>query len=513
MQAAEALIRTAAAGGVELCLANPGTTEMPLVAALDRVPGLRAVLGLHETVVTGAADGYARMAGKPATTLLHLGPGLANGIANLHNARRARSPLINLIGEHATWHIAADAPLACDIESLAAPVSGWVRRSAEAGGLAPDMAEALTAARANGGQVASLILPHDLQEAETEGPAAPTAPAERPDVDEAAIAAAAEALGRPGAALLLGVEGLLERGLRAAGRIAAATGCSLVAERPSARLERGAGRPDFAMVPYPPEAAVALFEGFERIVQAGTREPVTFFGWDGFASRLIPDGCESLRLAEPHEDVVGALERLAERLSATADPPARPVARPAPPQGPLTADALCALVAGLQPENAIIVDEAISSGWSYPAHSRSAPPFTQLLITGGSIGMGLACATGAALACPERKVIVLQADGSGLYGPQALWTQAREGLDVVTLVIANRAYRVLQMELQRAGLNRLGPDATALTELDRPAIDWVALSRGFGVPARRVETAEDCADALARALAEPGPALIEAVVA
>ena len=512
MQAAETLIRTAVAGGVELCLANPGTTEMPIVAALDRAPEMRAVLGLHETVLAGAADGYARMAGTPALTLLHLGPGLGNAIANLHNARRARSPLVNLIGEHATWHIAADAPLSCDIETLAAPVSGWVRRSHEADGMARDLADALAAARANGGQVASLILPHDLQQAETEISAIAPRETARPAVADEAVAAAAQALKAPATALILGCDALLEPGLGHAARIAAATGCTLLAERPSARVERGVGRPDMAIVPYLPEQAAALFADFERVVLAGCREPVTFFGWEGFASRLIPADRETLRLAEPHEDVAAALDALAERLSARDEPPARPLERPAAPSGPLTPDAICAIVSGLQPENAIIVDEAISSGWSYAAHSRSAPPFSQLLITGGAIGMGLACATGAALARPDSKVIVLQADGSGLYGPQALWTQAREGLDIVTLVIANRAYRVLQMELQRAGLNRLGPQASALTQLTEPTIDWVSLSKGFGVPASRVETSEDCAKALADALAEPGPSLIEAVV-
>lgn len=513
MQAAEALIRTAAAGGIELCLANPGTTEMPVVAALDKAPGLRAVLGLHETVVTGAADGYARMAGKPALTLLHLGPGFANGIANLHNARRARSPLINLIGEHATWHLEADAPLACDIESLAAPVSGWVRRSTSADGLAGDMAEALSAARAEGGQVASLILPHDLQMAEVADAAEPRpAPALSP-VEERGIEAAAQALSGAQSALLLGGAATREPGLTAAGRITAATGCVLLAARPSARLERGAGRPALTAVPYLPEQASALFERFHSVVLAGAGEPVTFFGWEGFSSRMIPEGRDVHHLAGPTEDVTGALEALAERLGAPASADvSNEVIRPTPPQGPLSADSVCRALALLQPEDAIIVDEGISSGWSYQDHARAAPRFTQLSITGGAIGMGLACAVGAALACPERKVLVLQADGSALYDPQALWTQAREGLDVITLVCANRAYRVLQMELQRAGMNQLGANAAALTDLDRPTIDWVSLAKGFGVPAVRVDTGETLVEALARALAEPGPSLIEAVM-
>ena len=278
MQAAETLIRTAVAGGVELCLANPGTTEMPIVAALDRAPEMRAVLGLHETVLAGAADGYARMAGTPALTLLHLGPGLGNAIANLHNARRARSPLVNLIGEHATWHIAADAPLSCDIETLAAPVSGWVRRSHEADGMARDLADALAAARANGGQVASLILPHDLQQAETEISAIAPRETARPAVADEAVAAAAQALKAPATALILGCDALLEPGLGHAARIAAATGCTLLAERPSARVERGVGRPDMAIVPYLPEQAAALFAYLAcpvHTVSAHAPDPIT----------------------------------------------------------------------------------------------------------------------------------------------------------------------------------------------------------------------------------------------
>ena len=512
MTAAEALVRTAAAAGTELCFANPGTTEMPIVAALDKVPGMRAVLGLHETVVTGAADGYGRVAGKPALTLLHLGPGFANGIANLHNARRASTPIVNLIGDQASWHLAADAPLTSDIESLARPVSGWYRRSETPDSIAVDAAEALAATRENGGQIATLALPHDYQEAAVGGPAAPKPPAAPPAIEDARIEAAAAALRRKGATLLLGSLAMGETGLKAAGRIAAATGCRLLNGRPIARAERGVGLPAPAQIPYLPEQAHATFTDTPAVVLAGASDPVTFFGWPGYGSHLIPETCEKATLASPDEDVVGALEALAEHLGAAPfEAPPAP-ARPVPAEGALAAEGLCQTLAALQPEDAILVEESITSGWAYLGFARGAPRFTQLSITGGAIGLGPALAVGAAIAAPNRQVIDLQADGSGLYSLQALWTQAREGLNVVTVICANRHYRILEMELQRGGLNALGDNAAALTALDRPTIDWTQLARGFGVPARRVETGEALSDALSRALAEPGPALIEAVI-
>ncbi len=513
MTGAEALVRTAAAAGVELCFANPGTTEMPVVVALDRVPGMRAVLGLHETVVTGAADGYGRMAGKPALTLLHLGPGFANGIANLHNARRASTPIVNLIGDHASWHVAADAPLTSDIDSLARPVSGWLRHSTAPDAMAADMAEAVAASMEDGGKIATLVLPHDLQDAAADGPATPRTAAPRPGVEDARVAEAADALAPEGAVLMIGSPAMTEAGLKAAGRIAQATGCRLMCGRPVARAERGMGLPAPDPIPYLPEMALEAFAGVRSVVFAGAMDPVTFFGWPGYPSRVIGEACAKAWLAEPQEDVVGALEALVEHVNAPAYRAPAPPERPGPATGPLTAEAVCQTLAALQPDGAVIAEEAITSGWHYQRLSKSAPRFTQISITGGAIGLGPAMATGAAVACPERPVINLQADGSALYCPQALWTQAREGLDVTTVIFSNRSYRILQMEMQRAGLNELGPNAAALTALDRPAIDWPQLAAGFGVPATRAETGEDLADALARALHEPGPALIEAVIA
>ena len=512
MNGAESLVRTALAAGVDLCLANPGTTEMQLVAALDAVPGMRAVLGLFEGVCTGAADGYARMSGKPALTLLHLGPGFANGIANLHNARRAHSPVVNLIGDHASWHLAADAPLTSNIESLARPVSGWVRTSTGAAALAGDVASAIQAARTAPGRVATLIVPQDAAWSEASGPATPLAPAAPSAPDAATVEASAAALRSGAGVLFLGGIALSE-GALAAARIATATGCRVVHETFSARIERGAGRPAFERLPYFPEQAQELLAPFEHVVLAGARDPVAFFGYPDHPSRLAPEAAARIVLAEPEADVVGALEALADRLGAPLQPslpPAQP--RVGRPSGALDIGSLGQAIAALQPEGAIVMDEGATSGLAFMAHSTHAPPHTLLSLTGGAIGQGLPCAAGAALACPDRKVIAFQADGSGMYTLQALWTMAREGLDVVVVICANRAYRILQVELGRAGILEPGPRAASLTDLSHPVLDWVSLAKGLGVPGTRAETADAFYEAFARALAEPGPVLIEALL-
>jgi len=514
MNGAESLLRTAAAAGVEVCFANPGTTEMPLVAALDAVPGLRSVLGLFEGVCTGAADGYGRMAGKPALTLLHLGPGFANGIANLHNARRARTPIVNLIGDHATWHLAADAPLHSDIESLAAPVSSWLRRGDRAGDLGALVAEAIAAAAAPPGRIATLIVAHDAQLGQASAAAAPREIQPAPPASEKAIRAAAVALRRRRpTALFLGGEALGRRGLLAAARVAAASGCRLVCETSPARLERGAGLPAVARFPYFPEQGLAALAPFEALVLAGAQAPVAFFGYPGQPSRLIPPGCETSTLATADKDVPGALEALAEALAAPAAGETIKEQRPSRPAGALTPESLGAAIAAAQPDGAIIVDEGNTSSAAYFALAAGAPRHTYLALTGGAIGQGLPCAAGAAIASPGRRVIALQADGSGMYTLQALWTQAREGLDVTTVICANRSYRILGVEMARAGMKDLGPQARGLMSLSDPALDWVKLAGGMGVPGARVETAEALARELERAVAEPGPHLIEAVMA
>jgi acetolactate synthase I/II/III large subunit len=514
---AELLLRTAGEAGVGACFANPGTTELGLVNALDRVPSVRPVLCQFEGVCSGAADGWGRMLDRPALALFHLGPGLANGIANLHNARRARTPLVAIVGDHATWHRAADAPLASDIESLARPVSRFVRTASSAAALGRDAAEAIAASLEGAGGVSTLIVPSDCQNGSAEGapPAAvtPRAP-QRAPADRVERAAAALRGGKP-AALFLGGRGLRERGIRAAARAAAAAGARAIAECFPARMERGAGLPAVERIPYFPERAAAALAGLRTLVLAGAPEPVAFFGYEGQPSRFAPEGCQVVTLATPEEDVAGALEDLAAALDAprevavvAADPGG---ADAAVPEGPLTPNSVSALLAALQPEGAIVVDEAATTGIGYFRPSATSPRHTLLTLTGGSIGMGPPLATGAALACPDRTVIDFQGDGAAMYTLQALWTQAREGLHVVTLLCANRSYRILEVEQQRAGA-RPGPAAASLTDLARPAVDWVLLARGMGVPGTRVETAAALGEALGRSLAEPGPHLIEMLV-
>ena len=513
MTGAEGLIHTLLAARLDVCFANPGTTEMPIVRALDDVPGVRAVLGLFEGVCTGAADGYARMSGRPGVTLLHLGPGLANGLAYLHDARRARSPIVNLVGDHATWHLAADAPLTSDIESLARPVSGWVRRNTSAATLAGDAAEAIAAARQGPGQIATLIIPHDcqLEPASESGAVRATPPT--PRASDEAIAAAARLLRAGGPAVLfLGGHGLRDRGLRAAARIAAATGCALMCETFPARWERGAGTPSIERLPYFPDQAIAALSRFQSVVLAGARPPVAFFGYPGLASHILSSDHQQATLVTPEEEIADALEALAEALGATRhiDPPIHQALDR--PTGHLTPDTLSAVVAALLPEHAIVMDESNTSMGPFLSMSQAAPSHTLLTQPGGAIGLGPPCATGAAIACPERLVINLQADGSAMYTLQALWTQAREQLNVTTIICSNRSYRILGIELARAGVNKPGPQAERLIRLSQPAIDWVSLAKGMGVPGAQVETAEDLARGLERAMTTPGPHLIEAVM-
>jgi acetolactate synthase-1/2/3 large subunit len=510
---AERLIRTARALGIELCFANPGTTEMPLVNALDRVGGIRAVPGLHENVCTGAADGYGRLAGRPALTLLHLGPGFANGIANLHNARRAGTPVVNLIGEHASWHVAADPPLAMDIERAAATVSAWQRRIASPDDAAPAMAAAIAAARSGRGAVTTLVFPHDHQlgAAAADQPPLET-PRPFPPLDERRVAEAAARLRRPGPhALFLGGAALHGAGLALAGRLVRATGAALIAEVGFARLEAGRGLPPVARLPYFPEMAQAALDRFANVIVCGTKPPVSFFGYAGLPSRYLDGRAGVTLLAGPDEDAVQALEALAATLGAAASWQGETEPAPIPlPAGPLDAEKICTVLAALQPEDAVIVLTAVSSAAPYSPLAARARPHTQLALTGGAIGEGPALAIGAAFARPGRKIVNLEADGSGAYICQALWTQARHGLDIVTIVCANGRYRILELEQERAGIAP-GPIAAALTDLGRPSLDWASLARGFGVPGVRAETAEELAAALARAVAEPGPALIEAV--
>ncbi|MGY6500516.1 MAG: acetolactate synthase large subunit [Acidimicrobiales bacterium] len=514
MNGAEALMRTAADAGVTACFANPGTTEMHLVAALDTQPRIRPVLGLFEGVVTGAADGFARMTGMPALTILHLGPGLANGLANLHNARRANTPVVNLVGDHATWHRDADAPLTSDIASLARPMSGWVHTPHRASALAEDVAEAISRSLAPPGQVATLILPQDTtwDEVGAAEPSPPIDPATRAMVSPSTVEAVADSLRQAGSAgiLLIGGTGARRDGLLAAARVQSATGCQVLMEPTPARIERGAGIASFGRVPYFPEQAAEVFADAQVLVLAGSHDPVSFFGYPGQSSHPRPTSCRLESLASAADDVVHALDALASALDA---PPAVAAApeRPGVPTGSTLGPAeIGAALAALQPEGAIVVDEAITSGGPYAQMAVAAPPHDVLALTGGAIGQGLPTAVGAAVACPDRRVVALQADGSGMYTLQALWTMARESLDVTVVVLANRSYRILQFELARAGVAEPGPGASALTDLGGPDLDWASLAAGMGVPAVTATTADDLVEGLRRSFATPGPMLIEA---
>ena len=514
MTGAEAVLRTLVASGVEVAFANPGTSEMHLVAALDEVPEFRGVLTLFEGVATGAADGYGRLADRPAATLLHLGPGLANGLANLHNARRARTPIVNLVGDHATIHGRFDPPLESDIQSLALPVSSWFRRSAVPDQAGPDTADAVAAARRPPGGVATLVLPADVSWSEAPGPAA-AVPVRLPSqVPESGVEAIAKVLrsGQP-AALLLGGPALREPALQAAARCAAASGARFLAETFPARMRHGAGVPAPERLAYFAEMAEPQLAGLEHLVLVGCPPPVAFFAYPGRPSSLVPPGCQVHTLAEPEDDVTRALGGLAEALGAPEHGLAGPAAgRPDRPTGALTAETVAAAVGSLLPEEAVVVDEANTSGIFLPGATAGAPPHDWLTLTGGAIGQGLPAATGAAVAAPDRRILALEADGSALYTIQSLWTQAREGLPVTTVILANRSYAILRYELARVGARTESPAALAMLDLSRPEIDFAALARGMGVPAWRVDRAEDLVERLDEALVEEGPALIEAVL-
>ncbi len=512
MNGAQSLVATALSEGIEVCFANPGTTELPLVLALDAVPGLRGILCLHENVATGAADGYGRMLSKPAMCLLHLGPGLANGLTNLHNARRAGTPLLNVVGEHATWHIQADPPLASNIEALAHTVSAFTKRSVDATSIAVNLADAIQATGANGGAIATLIVPHDLQMAEAGDDIPARRPIPKSGYSSANVDQSAKALRKAKSAILLGGKGLSEAGMRLAGRIAAATGADLLCDTFFARMERGGDLPTATRLPYFPDQAEALTRRYETVVLAGTRRPVAFFGYPGLPGFLTTKE-QTVTLASSADDVLGALEALAAALNAPHDVPHKPrTPLPAMPNGGLDAQSVAAVIARLQPENCIIMAEALTVGMQYFAASQSAPHFSHLMLTGGAIGQGPGAATGAAVACPDRKVINFESDGCGAYSVQALWTQARENLDVVTIIGSNRSYNILNVEFGRAGVDTPGPVSRSMTGLDRPYLDWVRIGEGFGVPAVAVDSAPSLARELEKALAQKGPRLIEAIM-
>jgi acetolactate synthase-1/2/3 large subunit len=510
---AQALINTLVDGGVDVCFANPGTSEMHFVAALDTVPQMRGVLTLFEGIATGAADGYARIVGRPAAVLLHLGPGLGNGLANLHNARRARVPMVVVVGDHATYHKKYDAPLESDIDALAGSVSGWVHRTSDTADVAAETAEAIAETVANN-QISTLILPADTSWTDGAGLGEKSPrQSKQPDVDADAIESTAAVLrsGEP-TVLLIGGDATRGAGLTAAARIAEATGTRWYCETFPTRLERGAGVPAVERIPYFAEAVVAQLEGAKHLILAGAASPVSFFAYPGKPSDLVPEGCSVHVLAGP-TGAAAALAALADDIAPGTTAAVAALSRPQLPTGALTTVSVADVVGALMPENAIVVDESNTSSVPLTAATAGAPAHDWLTLTGGAIGYGIPAAVGAAVAAPDRPVLCLESDGSAMYTISGLWTQARENLDVTTVIYNNGAYDILRLELQRVGAGAApGPKALDLLDLSRPTMDFVKIAEGMGVPAQRATTAEEFADALRTAFAEPGPHLVEAVV-
>ena len=511
MNGADALMRALADGGITLCLTNPGTTEIHLVAALAQEPRIRTVLGLFEGVCSGAADGYARMTGRPAATLLHLGPGLANAMANLHNARRAGVPIVNLIGDHPAAHRINDPPLASDIATLAAPVSGWVGEAASADDLPGQGVAAMKAALGLPGQVATLIVPANCAWSEAApiqvGPIQSAAQA----LPEADLAEAVRML-RAGVptGILLGGRALLEPGLRAAARIAQKSGAVILSNTFAARFVRGAGLPLVRRLPYFPERAQKRLAEFGQLIVVNAALPTSFFAYPNRALDVLASGCRVHTLAGPGQDGAQCLAALAEALGASHEAPdmVRAQRPDLPSAGALSTESLGAVIGALLPENAIVSDESGTSGEFAFRATLGAPAHDWLCLTGGSIGQGVPVATGAALACPQRKVLCLQGDGGAMYTLQALWTQAREGLDVTTVIFSNRKYQILQVELLRLGFSAPAAKILDTMDLGRPDLDWVKLAEGLGVPAVAADNVDGFRAALSRALSEAGPHLI-----
>jgi len=513
MNGAHALIRTLVDAGVDTCFMNPGTSEMHFVAALDDVPEMHSVLALFEGVATGAADGYARMAQKPAAVLLHLGPGLGNGLANLHNARRGRTPIVNIIGDHATYHAKYDAPLQSDIVSIAKGVSEWIRSSSDPATVADDAADAVAAAYGPPGQVATLVLPADVCWLDSPGPVAPRAVAGRRPVESATIESVAEIL-RSGAptALLMGGSSVMEAGLIEASRVSTTTGAKLISETFPARLQRGAGVPAIERLGYLAEFAQAQLDGLEHLVLVEAASPVSFFAYPDKASDLVPEGCTVHVLAAPGDDATAALAALADAVGAAPDAAVPAAAfRTDRPTGALNAESFASAIGALLPDDAIVVDEGNTGGLFVAGFTAGAPRHDWLCLPGGAIGYGMPVATGAAVASPGRRVVNLQADGSAMYTIQSLWTQVREQLDVTTVILNNQSYAILNLELTRVGADP-GPKALEMLDLTNPTLDFVSLATGMGVPATRATTAEEFTEQLERALATPGPNLVEAIL-
>jgi acetolactate synthase I/II/III large subunit len=511
MNGAESLVQTLTDQGVEICFANPGTSEMHFLKALEN-PLMRSVLCLFEGVCTGAADGYYRMKETPASTLLHLGPGLANGLANIHNAKRASSGMVNIVGEHSAAHLKYDPPLMSDIEGLARPLSHWVRRVESPRAVAWDVATAVSKASEQPGQIATLILPGDTSWQDAGEPVVQPRTVARPKTPDAArIEHIAQVL-RSGEPTLIVLAGRSTRGraLDLVGKIKAATGCRIATQFFSSRIERGAGRVTLERIPYAVGLAVDYLKVFKHIVTVETTEPIAFFSYPDKPSLLKSAGTSVHSLVEMGEDGVAGLDMLVEALGATnAAAVLQQRSDAAPPTGALSPATIAQALAAALPENCILVDESLTTGRETMGLTVGAAPHDLINNMGGSIGYGTPVATGAALACPDRRVFCMVGDGSAMYTIQSLWTQAREGLNVTTIIFANNSYAILKAEYANMGAGAPGVRALSMIDIDRPRIDWLAMAQSMGVPAVAVDTAEAFYQAMAESAREPGPRLIE----
>lgn len=511
MNGAETLVKTLLASGVEVCFANPGTSEMHFVAALDSHPEMRCILCLFEGGATGAADGYFRMKGDVAATLLHLAPGFGNGFANLHNARKAQSGVVNIMGDHASYHLRYEAPLKGDTEGISRAISHWTRTSADAVSVAVDGAAAVQAARGKNGQIATLILPANTAWEPAEAAAVAAAPTALQRPSAAQIAAAAQALRQPGAALLVDGRAIYSDLALVAARISKATGCRLLAPCLAARVRRGAGSVPFERLAYVVEENVAVLAGVTNLVLCGTQQPTSFFAYPGKVSLPAPPDCRIVDLCSAEMDYDWALQALAAELDAAGAVNLQPLALPDLPSGPMRLDGVGRAIAALMPENTIVVDEAVTTSRFLAAETKTARGHDWLHTTGGAIGYGLPAAVGAAVACPDRKVLALEGDGSAMYTLQSLWTMAREGLDVTVVVFSNRGYQILRGELANVGVTQVGRNAVRMFDVVEPSLDWVALAKGHGVTGVRVTDLDQFGAAFAEAMAQRGPRLIEVI--
>ena len=513
MNGAESLVRTLLGAGVDTCFANPGTSEMHFVAALDQIPGMRCVLGLQENVVTGMADGYFRIARKPAATLLHCGPGLANGMGNLHNARRARAGIVNIVGDQATYHVQHDAPLQAETAAMARTVSAWVHTSRASGDVGADAARAIQAARTMPGQIATLILPSDASWDAGGMVATPLPDAVPEPIDPDAVRKAAQALREVDDVLiLLAGPAALEPAQPWAWRAAQATGATLMADFVTPHLARGRGRLPLPRVPYNIDMAREVLARFKTIILVNSKPPVGFFAYPGKPSTQYAEGTRLILLSRPDQDATAALQALVDELGAPPAPLPDPGPRPDAPQGPATSEGLATAIAALMPEHSIVSDETVTFGVGLYPPTHAAPPHDWLHLAGGAIGDGMPVATGAAIGAQRRRrVINLQADGSAMYSLQSLWTQAREGLPCTTIIISNRKYQILIGEYENVGASP-GKTAMDMLDLGSPDLNWVDLACGMGVDGAVAADLGQLCDLLRDSFARPGPFLIELVV-